>query len=82
MPAAHRLGDDRQRRVDVAAQGDVDERDGAHRGAPVDTREAVRRHLCVDPASIAAAALDRPARTGAVPPETVAEAPARYGRES
>ncbi|MDT3725873.1 hypothetical protein ROS62_13700 [Streptomyces sp. DSM 41972] len=48
----------------------------------MDTREAVRRHLCVDPASIAAAALDRPARTGAVPPETVAEAPARYGRES
>jgi pyruvate dehydrogenase E1 component len=47
-----------------------------------DTREAVRRHFGVDPASIAVAALDRLARTGAVPPETVAEARARYGRES
>ncbi|KEG44006.1 hypothetical protein DJ64_33065 [Streptomyces griseorubens] len=47
-----------------------------------DTREAVRRHFGVDPASIAVAALDRPARTGAVPPEAVAEARARYGRES
>ncbi|NEC50062.1 pyruvate dehydrogenase (acetyl-transferring), homodimeric type, partial [Actinospica acidiphila] len=47
-----------------------------------DTREAVRRHFGVDPASIAVAALDRLARTGAVPPESVGEARARYGRES
>ncbi|ALV48547.1 hypothetical protein ASR50_03470 [Streptomyces sp. 4F] len=46
-----------------------------------DTREAVRRHFGVDPASIAVAALDRPARTGAVPPEAVAEAvPGTDGR--
>ncbi|GGP66448.1 pyruvate dehydrogenase E1 component [Streptomyces variabilis] len=46
-----------------------------------DTREAVRRHFGVDPASIAVAALDQLARTGAVPPETVARARARYGQE-
>ncbi|MDT6983109.1 pyruvate dehydrogenase (acetyl-transferring), homodimeric type [Streptomyces lusitanus] len=47
-----------------------------------DTREAVRRHFGVDPGSIAVAALDQLARTGAVPPETVARARARYGREA
>ncbi|MFE7985213.1 pyruvate dehydrogenase (acetyl-transferring), homodimeric type [Streptomyces cellulosae] len=46
-----------------------------------DTREAVRRHFGVDPASIAVAALDQLARTGAVPPETAARARARYGQE-
>lgn len=46
-----------------------------------DTREAVRRRFGVAPASIAATALDQPARTGAVPRETVAGARARYGQE-
>jgi pyruvate dehydrogenase E1 component len=46
-----------------------------------DTREAVRRRFGVAPASIAATALVQPARTGAVPRETVAGARARYGQE-
>ncbi|MFJ2950837.1 pyruvate dehydrogenase (acetyl-transferring), homodimeric type [Streptomyces sp. NPDC087226] len=44
-----------------------------------DTRDAVRRYFRVDAESIAVAALDRLARTGAVPPETVARARERYG---
>jgi pyruvate dehydrogenase E1 component len=44
-----------------------------------DTRDAVRRYFRVDAESIVVAALDQLARAGAVDPETVAEARARYG---
>ncbi|MFG3142735.1 pyruvate dehydrogenase (acetyl-transferring), homodimeric type [Streptomyces sp. NPDC048211] len=44
-----------------------------------DTREAVRRHFHVDAESIAVAALDRLARTGAVPDGLAAQARDRYG---
>ncbi|WP_122614574.1 pyruvate dehydrogenase (acetyl-transferring), homodimeric type [Streptomyces sp. Tu 4128] len=46
-----------------------------------DTREDVRRYFRVDAESIAVTALDRLARAGRVPPETVARARARYGRD-
>ncbi|MEU6452439.1 pyruvate dehydrogenase (acetyl-transferring), homodimeric type [Streptomyces sp. NPDC046979] len=46
-----------------------------------DTREDVRRYFRVDAESIAVTALDRLARAGQVPPETVAWARARYGRD-
>jgi pyruvate dehydrogenase E1 component len=44
-----------------------------------DTRDAVRRYFRVDAESIVVAALDQLARAGAVGPETVVEARARYG---
>ncbi|MFG2944818.1 pyruvate dehydrogenase (acetyl-transferring), homodimeric type [Streptomyces adustus] len=44
-----------------------------------DTREDVRRHFRVDAESIVVTALDRLARAGQVPRETVAKARARYG---
>jgi pyruvate dehydrogenase E1 component len=44
-----------------------------------DTREDVRRYFRVDAESIVVTALDRLARAGQVPPETVAQARARYG---
>ncbi|MGW4549031.1 pyruvate dehydrogenase (acetyl-transferring), homodimeric type [Streptomyces violaceorubidus] len=44
-----------------------------------DTREDVRRYFRVDPESIVVTALDRLARAGQVPPETVARARAQYG---
>ncbi|MFD5574202.1 pyruvate dehydrogenase (acetyl-transferring), homodimeric type [Streptomyces cadmiisoli] len=46
-----------------------------------DTRDAVRRYFGVDAESIAVAALDRLARTGAVDPDTVVRARERYGRQ-
>jgi pyruvate dehydrogenase E1 component len=46
-----------------------------------DTRDAVRRYFRVDAESIVVAALDQLVRTGAVPPETVAQARERYGRQ-
>ncbi|MGW1798298.1 pyruvate dehydrogenase (acetyl-transferring), homodimeric type [Streptomyces sp. NPDC001984] len=47
-----------------------------------DTRDAARRYFRVDAESIVVAALDQLARTGAVRPETVAQARERYGRQS
>ncbi|MEU1616672.1 pyruvate dehydrogenase (acetyl-transferring), homodimeric type [Streptomyces sp. NPDC005722] len=47
-----------------------------------DTREAVRRYFRVDAGSIAVAALDRLARTGAVTPQTVERARERYGPQA
>ncbi|PPS78648.1 pyruvate dehydrogenase (acetyl-transferring), homodimeric type [Streptomyces sp. MH60] len=44
-----------------------------------DTREDVRRYFRVDAESIVVTALDRLARAGQVPPETVARARAQYG---
>lgn len=46
-----------------------------------DTRDAVRRYFHVDAGSIVVAALDRLARTGALPPETVVRARARHDRQ-
>ncbi|MFE0853392.1 pyruvate dehydrogenase (acetyl-transferring), homodimeric type [Streptomyces mutabilis] len=44
-----------------------------------DTREDVRRYFRVDAESVVVTALDRLARAGEVPPETVARARAQYG---
>ncbi|OWA00889.1 pyruvate dehydrogenase (acetyl-transferring), homodimeric type [Streptomyces sp. CS113] len=46
-----------------------------------DTREDVRRYFRVDAESVMVTALDRLARAGQVPPETVARARAQYGLE-
>ncbi|RPE46043.1 pyruvate dehydrogenase E1 component [Streptomyces sp. Ag109_O5-1] len=46
-----------------------------------DTRDAVRRYFHVDAESIVVAALGQLARTGAIAPETVAQARDRYGRQ-
>ncbi|GGJ34851.1 pyruvate dehydrogenase (acetyl-transferring), homodimeric type [Streptomyces brasiliensis] len=46
-----------------------------------DTRDAVRRYFGVDAESVVVAALDQLVRTGALDPDTVAEARDRYGRQ-